>query len=58
LAEKYYPFTPYSYCAGDPVNKFDPDGRAPGDFFKTLDLAAKDFGKYKTDDVKQFYGQK
>lgn len=27
LAEKYYPFTPYSYCAGDPVNKFDPDGR-------------------------------
>ena len=28
LAEKYYPFTPYSYCAGDPVNKFDPDGRS------------------------------
>ena len=27
LAEKYYPFTPYSYCAGDPVNKIDPDGR-------------------------------
>jgi RHS repeat-associated protein len=27
LAEKYYPFTPYSYCAGDPVNRFDPDGR-------------------------------
>ncbi|MCR5512005.1 MAG: hypothetical protein K6F43_00380, partial [Prevotella sp.] len=28
LAEKYYPYTPYSYCAGDPVNKFDPDGKA------------------------------
>jgi RHS repeat-associated protein len=27
LAEKYYPFSPYAYCAGDPVNKFDPDGR-------------------------------
>ena len=27
LAEKYYPFTPYSYCIGDPVNKFDPDGK-------------------------------
>ena len=27
LAEKYYPFTPYSYCMGDPVNKIDPDGR-------------------------------
>ena len=28
LAEEYYPYSPYSYCAGDPVNKFDPDGRA------------------------------
>ena len=28
LAEKYYNVTPYSYCAGDPVNKFDPDGRS------------------------------
>lgn len=27
LAEKNYPFSPYSYCAGDPVNKIDPDGR-------------------------------
>ena len=28
LAEKYYYISPYAYCAGDPVNKFDPDGRA------------------------------
>ena len=27
LAEKYYNVTPYSYCAGDPVNKLDPDGK-------------------------------
>ena len=27
LAEKYYNVSPYNYCAGDPVNKFDPDGR-------------------------------
>ena len=27
LAEKYYPYSPYAYCAGDPVNKFDPDGK-------------------------------
>ena len=46
LAEKYYHITPYSYCMGNPVMFIDPDGRAPGDFFKTLDLAAKDFGKY------------
>ena len=27
LAEKYYPLTPYGYCAGSPVNLVDPDGR-------------------------------
>lgn len=27
LAEKNYSSSPYSYCTGDPVNKFDPDGR-------------------------------
>jgi len=34
LAEKYYPFSPYSYCAGDPVNKFDPTGM---DYWSTSD---------------------
>ena len=27
LAHKYYSISPYAYCANDPVNKFDPDGR-------------------------------
>ena len=27
LAEKYYGITPYVYCAGDPVNRVDPEGR-------------------------------
>ena len=27
LAEKYYGISPYSYCAGDPVNCVDKDGR-------------------------------
>ena len=27
LAEKNYPYSPYNYCAGDPVNKIDSDGR-------------------------------
>ena len=44
LCEKYYPFTPYSYCAGDPVNKFDPDGRDYGVVFnsddKTITISA------------------
>ena len=28
LAEDYYHLSPYSWCANDPINKFDPDGRA------------------------------
>ncbi len=27
LADKYYSISPYAYCAGNPVNVFDPDGR-------------------------------
>ena len=27
LAEKYYNVSPYAYCAGDPVNAIDPDGK-------------------------------
>ena len=27
LAEKYHHLSPYAYCAGDPVNFVDPDGR-------------------------------
>ena len=26
LAEKHYDMSPYAYCAGNPVNRFDPDG--------------------------------
>ena len=28
LCEKYYSISPYAYCAGDPVNRIDPDGMA------------------------------
>ena len=28
LAEKYYSISPYSFCAGNPVNIIDPDGKA------------------------------
>jgi RHS repeat-associated protein len=27
--EKYYSISPYAYCAGNPVNLIDPDGRVP-----------------------------
>ncbi len=29
LGEKYYDVSPYSYCAGDPVNLVDSDGNSP-----------------------------
>ena len=34
LAEKYYPFTPYSYCAGNPIRYIDPTGM---DYWSTSD---------------------
>ena len=46
LCEKYYSISPYAYCLGNPVKYIDPDGRAPGDFFKTKNGAAKDWGKF------------
>ena len=27
LAEKYYSWSPYAYCMGNPMNSVDPDGR-------------------------------
>ena len=27
MAEKYYDISPYVYCAGNPVNLLDPDGK-------------------------------
>ena len=27
LCEQYYHISPYAYCAGDPVNRIDPDGK-------------------------------
>ena len=29
MCEKYYHISPYAYCAGNPVNYVDPDGRSP-----------------------------
>jgi len=49
LAEKYYSISPYAYCLGNPIRLVDIDGRDPGDFFNTMDAAAKDFGNVYND---------
>ena len=51
LCEKYYHISPYAYCAGNPVKYVDPDGRQikPGDFFRTANAAALDFGMFYND---------
>jgi len=36
----------YIYCNNNPVMHSDPSGLKPGDYFQSIDAAAKDFGKY------------
>ena len=57
LAEKNYPYSPYNYCAGDPVNRIDPDGRDDyytkgGDYLgtnnaETDNIYVSDEGQYR-----------
>jgi RHS repeat-associated protein len=46
LAEKYYGISPYVYCLNNPMRYIDPDGRDPGDLFRSVRAAAKDWGNY------------
>jgi len=52
LAEKYYSISPYAYCAGNPVNRIDPDGlqiQATADAIAAIFYALKDGQNVKMD---------
>ena len=51
LAEKYYNVSPYVYCAGNPINYIDPDGRSMGDYYNT---SGKQIGTDGLDDEKKY----
>ena len=46
---KYPHVSSYAYCMGNPVKLIDLFGLAPGDFFRTVNAAAIDFGLFYND---------
>lgn len=60
LAEKYYSISPYVYCAGNPVNVVDPDGKQIyilGDSKKNLEFWEGVGALLKTEDGKKLWNE-
>ena len=63
LCEKYYDVSPYAYCAGNPINKIDPDGRdeweinSQGQVVKRIETSKHDAFFIVDDDNKRIEGK-
>ena len=49
LAGKYANNSPYVYCNDNPIGLIDSNGKAPGDFFLSIEKVAVDFGLFYND---------
>lgn len=49
LAGKYANNSPYVYCNDNPIRLIDSNGKAPGDFFLSIEKVAVDFGLFYND---------
>ena len=63
MCEKYYDVSPYAYCAGNPINKIDPDGRdeweinSQGQVVKRIETSKHDAFFIVDDDNKRIEGK-
>ena len=46
LAEKYYSISPYAYCANNPVNFVDPDGKEKKKYLNAYETKYSDYNLY------------
>ena len=57
LANKYYGISPYAFCANNPINFVDPDGRASGDPVREPDIRRNRASNLMGEGVRNYNGK-
>ena len=57
LANKYYSISPYAFCANNPINCVDPDGRASGDPVREPDIRRNRASNLMGEGVRNYNGK-